>query len=278
MGDAAGGPAAIAEGLSSLLDGDQAAPADPAPCSSSCRRSGGFSASTWKELDDDATRLADRSRPRRAAPISRPFVALAMCAVISDAPGVLRRPHAFRPGVSSRARPAVRPVPSEGHPARRIRRALQLRLVGGWRVSGYVRPLGVWKLVFKEDFLLDMGLRTRDFFKHAWISARSSAVVLPMMLLVSREPDFGSYYPLLQASSLRLLVRLPPRWEAMYFAQFFALGCTFRGFTLGVLRNGASARARSWPWPSRTAGSTSASPSSKRTALSSRASRSPRSA
>ena len=54
------------------------------------------------------------------------------------------------------------------------------------------------------------------------------------MLLVSRQPDFGGYYPFYKGCSrswFDLLV-----WEGMYFAQFFALEMFFRGFWLGALR------------------------------------------
>jgi membrane protease YdiL (CAAX protease family) len=79
-----------------------------------------------------------------------------------------------------------------------------------------------------------MGFRVRGFFKHAWIYGMFLAIVLPAMLIVSHEPDFGSYYPFYKASSrswFDLLV-----WEGMYFAQFFGLEVFFRGFWLGALR------------------------------------------
>jgi membrane protease YdiL (CAAX protease family) len=54
------------------------------------------------------------------------------------------------------------------------------------------------------------------------------------MLLVSRQPDFGSYYPFYKQSSRSWYDLLS--WEAMYFAQFFGLEVFFRGFLLGALR------------------------------------------
>ena len=67
----------------------------------------------------------------------------------------------------------------------------------GWwaftRIFGYVAvPLLVWKIIFRKDSLLDMGLRTRGFLEHAWIYVLCLAVVLPAMLIVSRAPDFGT--------------------------------------------------------------------------------------
>lgn len=54
----------------------------------------------------------------------------------------------------------------------------------GWwsftRVFGYVVvPFAVWKIVFRRDSILDMGLRTRGLIKHAWIYLLCLAVVLP---------------------------------------------------------------------------------------------------
>jgi membrane protease YdiL (CAAX protease family) len=54
------------------------------------------------------------------------------------------------------------------------------------------------------------------------------------MLLVSSQPDFGTYYPFYKLSSRSISDLL--MWEAMYGAQFFALELFFRGFFLGALR------------------------------------------
>jgi membrane protease YdiL (CAAX protease family) len=108
----------------------------------------------------------------------------------------------------------------------------------GWwastRILGYIAPLLIWKFAFPKDSTLDFGLRTRGFFKHAWIYGLFLAVVLPAMLLVSREPDFGTYYPFYKQSSRSWFDFLV--WESMYFAQFFALEVFFRGWWLGALR------------------------------------------
>jgi membrane protease YdiL (CAAX protease family) len=92
----------------------------------------------------------------------------------------------------------------------------------------------VWKLCFREDSLLDMGLRVRGFFQHAWIYGLFLAIVLPVMLLVSRQPDFGAYYPFYKNSSRSWYDFLS--WEGMYFLQFLGLEMFFRGFWLGALR------------------------------------------
>lgn len=109
----------------------------------------------------------------------------------------------------------------------------------GWwafaRCAGYVAfPMIAWKIFFRKDSLLDMGLRTRGFLKHAWIYVLCLAVVLPAVYIVSKSPEFSNYYPFYKRASrswFDLIV-----WECMYFAQFFALEIFFRGFWLSGLR------------------------------------------
>ena len=103
------------------------------------------------------------------------------------------------------------------------------------RIFGYtVFPLVVWKIVFRKDSLLDMGLRGRGFLRHSWIYGLCLLVVLPAVFVVSRAPDFASYYPFYKHAS-RSWFDLAV-WETMYFAQFFALEIFFRGFWLSALR------------------------------------------
>src|SRR5262249_60744151 len=70
--------------------------------------------------------------------------------------------------------------------------------------------------------------------KRAWFYGLFRGIVLPVMLIVSRQPDFGTYYPFYKSSSRSWYDFLS--WEAMYFVQFFALEMFFRGFWLGALR------------------------------------------
>jgi membrane protease YdiL (CAAX protease family) len=74
----------------------------------------------------------------------------------------------------------------------------------------------------------------KGFFKHAWIYGLFLGCVLPAMWMVSRQPDFGTYYPFYKQASRSWFDFLA--WEAMYFVQFFALEMFFRGFWLGALR------------------------------------------
>jgi membrane protease YdiL (CAAX protease family) len=135
-------------------------------------------------------------------------------------------------------RPSLRELEMDGSTWVNLRRYNELYGYGWWaftRVFGYIgMPMIIWKLVFRKDSLLDMGLRIRGFLKHAWIYLLCLAVVVPAVVIVSRAPDFGTYYPFYKLSSrswFDLMV-----WEAMYFAQFFALEVFFRGFWLNGLR------------------------------------------
>lgn len=192
-----------------------------------------FFRDTWKALDDEATeeriKMSAEGRSDR-----RPLVALAMCAVILT----LQEYYGGRVAFEQAVRPWLARLDA-AHPARfRLAKYDELYGFGWWvftRVLGYVGiPFPVWKICFPKDSLLDMGLRVRGFFKHAWIYGLFVAIVLPAALIVARQPDFGSYYPFYRLCSRSWYDFLV--WEAMYFVQFFALEMFFRGFWLGALR------------------------------------------
>jgi len=191
-----------------------------------------FFRDTWKELDDEAAAW-------RASPLStgrfdpRPFVALALVAIVLT----LQDYYGGRTYFDGVVRPLLAKL-DLSHP-RLVRLVKYDELYGfAWwvfsRVAGYVSPFLVWKLCFREDSLLDMGLRVRGFFKHTGVYALFLAIVLPTMLVVSRQPDFGAYYPFYRNSSRSWYDFL--LWEGMYFTQFFGLEMFFRGFFLGALR------------------------------------------
>jgi membrane protease YdiL (CAAX protease family) len=92
-----------------------------------------------------------------------------------------------------------------------------------------------WKLLFPRDSILDMGLRVRGFVQHLWVYGVCLAIVIPTMLLVAQQPDFGSYYPFYKQSSRSVFDFMA--WEAMYWVQFFALELFFRGWMVGALRH-----------------------------------------
>jgi hypothetical protein len=99
-----------------------------------------------------------------------------------------------------------------------------------WGLSRYVAyllPLAVWPLLFKEN-PLDLGLRVRGFFEHAWIYLLCLVVVIPALALVAHLGDFGTFYPMYHLASRSWLDFAV--WEALYIGQFFTLEVFFRGF------------------------------------------------
>ncbi len=192
-----------------------------------------FFRQTWRELDEDAHRHRGELLAEGKSDL-RPLVALVICALMLT----MQEYFGGRTFFDETVRPYVFKYES-AHPGRTgILKFDELYGFGWWvfsRVLGYVAiPFPVYKLIFPKDSLLDMGLRTKGFFKHAWIYGLFLAVVLPAMWIVSRQPDFGSYYPFYKTASRSWLDFL--LWEAMYFVQFFALEMYFRGFWLGALR------------------------------------------
>jgi membrane protease YdiL (CAAX protease family) len=109
----------------------------------------------------------------------------------------------------------------------------------GWwalnRALGYtVIPIGIYKIFFPGDRVLDMGLRTRGFLKHLWIYGVCLLVVVPAVVIVGQSPEFSTYYPFYKFCSRSWLDLA--LWESLYLAQFFALEVFFRGFMLVPLR------------------------------------------
>ena len=58
--------------------------------------------------------------------------------------------------------------------------------------------------------------------------------MVPLLLLVSRQPDFGAYYPMYKLAGRSWLDFLV--WEPLYLAQFFALEIFFRGWWIRATR------------------------------------------
>jgi len=190
-----------------------------------------FFRKTWRELDEEAQR--HRGEILAAGKMDhRPFVALVLIALILT----LQDYYGGRTYFDGRIVPFLLEL-DKTRPWIKFHKYEELWGFAWWastRIGGYVLPFAFWKIFFRRDSLRDLGLRTRGFFDHAWIYGLFLAVVLPAMLLVSRSPDFGTYYPFYKQSSRSWFDFLT--WEAMYFGQFFALEMFFRGFWLGVLR------------------------------------------
>lgn len=97
-----------------------------------------------------------------------------------------------------------------------------------------VLPLGLWKIIFHRDRLLDMGLRPRGLRQHAWVYVGCFAVVAPCVVLAARQPDFAAYYPFYRQASRSWFDF--GAWELLYVTQFVGLEIFFRGWWLAVMR------------------------------------------
>ena len=104
----------------------------------------------------------------------------------------------------------------------------------GTRIGGYVLPFASGRSSSARTAPRPR-LRTRGFFDHAWIYGALPRRCAPRD--ARRHAERRTSAPTTRSTSTS------PRswfdfltWEAMYFAQFFALEMFFRGFWLGVLR------------------------------------------
>jgi membrane protease YdiL (CAAX protease family) len=192
-----------------------------------------FFRGTWRELDAEALALR-RELDVRGETDYRPLVALTMVALIlvmqeyygrgdffeqSIRPWIERRAHAHPHGFFDPA----------------VYGELYLRLWWGvTRIGGYVVPLVLWRRFFPHDRLADFGLRGTGFRSHAWIYAMCVVVMVPVLLLVSRQPDFANYYPMYKQAGRSWLDFVI--WELLYILQFFTLELFFRGFQLRAMR------------------------------------------
>lgn len=192
-----------------------------------------FFRGTWRELDLDAQKWRGETLARGEID-RRPLVALVMCAVILT----MQEYYGGRGYFEEAVHPWLLVWDARHDNVLRVLKYDELYGFGWWvatRVLGYVIiPFPIWKLFFRKDSLLDLGLRTKGFLRHRGIYGLFLVAVLPAMWLVSRQPDFGSYYPFYKQASRSWFDFLA--WEAMYFVQFFALEMFFRGFWLGALR------------------------------------------
>jgi membrane protease YdiL (CAAX protease family) len=191
-----------------------------------------FFRGTWRELDEDAHRTRGETLAKgRIDP--RPFVAMVIAAMVLT----LQEYYGGRIFFDAAVRPLMQRWDA-AHGSLKVAHYDELYGFAWWagtRIAGYTLvPFGLWKIIFRRDSLLDLGLRTKGFWKHAWIYGLFLGIVLPAMWIVSREPDFGTYYPFYKNASRSWWDFLA--WEAMYFAQFLALEMFFRGWWLGVLR------------------------------------------
>ncbi len=190
-----------------------------------------FFRDTWRDVDAEAA-------AERAAHAGEQDLRPAACLVITAIVLTLQEYYGGRQLYDALIRPWFRELEAAGNTTLQTARFDELYGYAWWaltRVVGYVFiPLPLWKLLFPKDSLLDMGLRGRGFFSHLWIYGLCLAIVLPTMLLVASQPDFGTYYPFYKGASRSWADYLA--WEAMYGCQFLALELFFRGWMLGALR------------------------------------------
>jgi membrane protease YdiL (CAAX protease family) len=188
---------------------------------------------TWYELDEEAFTYR-RGLHERGEIDYRPLVALTLGTLVLVFQEYYGRydtyTNAIKPWLERR---------EAAHPGGLINLDLydELYLRTWWgitRVGGYIMPLVLWRLFFRHDSLLDFGLRPTGFREHAWIYAMCVVVMVPILLAVSRQQDFVSYYPLYKQAGRSWLDYLI--WEALYIAQFITLEIFFRGWWIRATR------------------------------------------
>jgi hypothetical protein len=190
---------------------------------------------TWGELEADATAM--RRDLAAAGKIDyRPVLTLTLGVLIltmqeyygqmrfwdeSVAPFIARRLHADRnPGVLTH-------LAFFGENYGRMWWAVT-------RIAGYLTPYLVWRFAFPKDSLLDMGLRVSGLRAHAWLYALFIVFMVPILLIVSRQPDFGAYYPICAHAGRSWVEFLG--WEVVYVGQFVGLEMFFRGWWIRTTR------------------------------------------
>ena len=200
-----------------------------------------FFRGTWREIDAEVSLQRAQAAPGEGVDFRRPAACLAIVAVVLT----LQEYYGGRAFYDVTLRPYLAELEAGGHTWLKAAKYDEFFGYCWWvlaRFLGYVAiPFSLWKLLFPNDSLLDMGLRVRGFSQHVWIYGLCLAVVVPVMLVVASQPDFGTYYPFYKQSSRSWFDFLA--WEAIYWVQFFALELFFRGFMLGAMRGtlGASA-------------------------------------
>lgn len=196
-----------------------------------------FFRKTWQELDEEAR----QHHISRTAPDYRPAVCLSLVAVTLT----LHHYYGGRSFYLAALEPQLRAWELAGHSWLRLDQFSELYGFTWWvtaRILGYVVvPLLVWRMLFRQDSILDMGLRVRGFFSHLWIYGLAFLGVLVAMWVVARQSEFVNYYPFYKKASRSWFDLLA--WESMYFLQFFALEFFFRGWMLQALRKTMGAAA-----------------------------------
>jgi membrane protease YdiL (CAAX protease family) len=193
-----------------------------------------FFRGTWRELDAEGLAIR-RALAARDQIDYRPMVALTLVCFI-----LTFQEYYGRPDFYVRVLHDVLARWVKAHPGSiwNIQRYDEIYMRGWWavtRIIGYVLPLAVWPIFFRHDKLADFGLRGRGFAQHAWIYALCVVVMMPVLVLVSMQPDFADYYPMYKLAGRSWLDFLI--WELLYLGQFFGLELFFRGWWLRAMRS-----------------------------------------
>lgn len=193
-----------------------------------------FFADTWRALDRAAA--AERAALAAAGRLDlRPLVAPALGVFVL----ALQEYFGKSPFFDAALRPALAAW-ARAHPGGPLDLETWGRLYphawwGACRVAGYLLPIALWPLLFRGERRRDCGLAVAGLRRHLWIYALALAVMVPVLLVVRRQPDFGAYYPFYREAG-RSWADLAA-WEAIYAAQFLALEAFFRGWWLHATRS-----------------------------------------
>jgi membrane protease YdiL (CAAX protease family) len=100
------------------------------------------------------------------------------------------------------------------------------------QLFGYVViPLLVLTILVRRP-LSEYGVKFRGATRYWWLYAGMYLLILPIVLLASRDDRFLHTYPFYRHGSDEPWWPWLPLWEVMYAAQFFALEFFFRGYLL----------------------------------------------
>lgn len=193
-----------------------------------------FFRGTWRELDAEGLAIR-RDLAARGEIDYRPMVALTLVTFILTFQEYYGRPDFYIHSIHGVIDRYARAHPGSIFDLARYDETYMRAWWGVTRIGGYLLPLAVWPLFFRRDSLIDFGLRGRGFRAHAWIYALCVVVMVPVLMLVSLQPDFAEYYPMYKLAGRSWLDFLI--WELIYLGQFFTLELFFRGFWLRAMRS-----------------------------------------
>ena len=190
---------------------------------------------SWRALESEALELRQRLAAEGRFDY-RPLVTLTLGALIL----AMQEYYGHLSFYSQKLAPLIASgLQADRHQAMRANLDLYAELYGRiwWglvRIGGYVTPYFVWRFAFPRDSLRDLGLRFAGFRQHAWLYALFVVVMVPILLVVSRQPDFGTYYPIYSKAGRSWIDFLT--WEAIYIGQFVGLEMFFRGWWIRTTR------------------------------------------